>query len=164
MLSLQCFLFHSSSPSSLNVYQEILLNGSNSSPWLLCPNFVRKTGSEIFISLSLRIHRWMLFSKAEEKVLVREKWLPIVLLLRYADFITCRIHASPFLTCVFVLHLQLCKHCTCFLGKIFSFWIICSLSKWMDSLVVAINVIFRHSFLSNCASCNFISSILDTQL
>lgn len=65
-----------SSLLSLKTHEEIIFYGSDSSAWLLCPNFVRKkVHSEIFISLSLMIHNWMLFSKAvEKKVLVREKW------------------------------------------------------------------------------------------
>lgn len=43
-----------------------------------------------------------------------------------------------------------------FLGKN-AIWIICLVSKEMSFLILAINIPFRHSFLSNWAWCNFVS-------
>lgn len=128
------------------------------------PQFCQKsTFWNIYLSFSPRIHKWMLCSKAVGWGRGVSKWEVAAVA---ALCTLCWLHhmQNAFRPISYMgFYLQLRK-CTYFLRKIFSLWVIFSVSKWMDSFLLASNVTFRPPFPGNWACCIFISLVSDTKM
>lgn len=128
------------------------------------PQFCQKsTFWNIYLSLSPRIHKWMLCSKAVgwgKGVSKREvAAVPALCALCWLHHMQNAFRPISYMG----FYLQVRK-CTYFFRKIFSLWVIFSVSKWMDSFLLASNVTFRPPFPGNWACCIFISLVSNTKM